>query len=169
MSAGPLGLEFEQPIRELEEKIKSAQSTGDESPDHIERVREMKREWTALIREVYRNLTPWQRVRVARHPDRPHTKDYLKLAFDEFVELHGDRLFGDDRALLTGFAKLGNAKVMVVGHQKGRTVKEREPGSADGTISSTVAAKSRSTASTWTTRLAPTARLAPRNRRRAIG
>jgi acetyl-CoA carboxylase carboxyl transferase subunit alpha len=125
MSAGPLGLEFEQPIRELEEKIKSAQSTGDESPDHIERVREMKREWTALIREVYRNLTPWQRVRVARHPDRPHTKDYLKLAFDEFVELHGDRLFGDDRALLTGFAKLGNAKVMVVGHQKGRTVKER--------------------------------------------
>ena len=62
---------------------------------------------------------------VARHPDRPQTPDYLSLVFDEFVELHGDKYFGDDRAMLTGFAKLGSQKVMVVGHQKGRNVKER--------------------------------------------
>jgi len=71
------------------------------------------------------NLEPWQTVEVARHPDRPMTTDYLGLTFDEFVELHGDRFFGDDRAIRTGWAKLDTFKVMVVGHQKGRGLKER--------------------------------------------
>jgi acetyl-CoA carboxylase carboxyl transferase subunit alpha len=78
-----------------------------------------------LTRRIFGNLTPWETVEVARHPDRPMTTDYLDLIFDEFVELHGDKSFGDDRALRTGFAKLDQYKVMVVGHQKGRTVKER--------------------------------------------
>jgi acetyl-CoA carboxylase carboxyl transferase subunit alpha len=78
-----------------------------------------------LTREIFSNLTPWQTVRVARHNDRPQTQDYLSLIFDEFVQLHGDKLYGDDLAMPCGFAKLDKYKVMVVGHQKGRTTKER--------------------------------------------
>ena len=78
-----------------------------------------------LLKKTYKNLQPWETVQVARHPERPMASDYLDLAFDEFVELHGDRCFGDDRAMLTGFAKLDEFKVLFVGHQKGRTVKER--------------------------------------------
>jgi acetyl-CoA carboxylase carboxyl transferase subunit alpha len=75
---------------------------------------------------VFSNLDPWQTVEVSRHPDRPKTSDYLGLVFDEFVELHGDKCFGDDPALLTGFAKLDQYKVLVVGHQKGKTLAERQ-------------------------------------------
>ena len=77
------------------------------------------------LRETYSSLDAWQTVQVARHKNRPYTGDYLKLAFDEFVELHGDKHFGDDRAMLAGFAKLDRFKVLVIGHQKGRTYKER--------------------------------------------
>jgi acetyl-CoA carboxylase carboxyl transferase subunit alpha len=77
------------------------------------------------LRETYGSLDAWQTVQVARHKNRPYTRDYLNLAFDEFVELHGDKFFGDDRAMLAGFAKLDRFKVMVIGHQKGRTYKER--------------------------------------------
>jgi acetyl-CoA carboxylase carboxyl transferase subunit alpha len=90
-----------------------------------EEVRRMRRELTNLIRKIYSNLTAWQTVEVARHPERPQTLDYVDLIFDEFVELHGDRAFGDDRAIRTGFARLGDYRVMLVGHQKGHTVKER--------------------------------------------
>ena len=72
-----------------------------------------------MTEEIYAALTPWQTVQVARHKDRPHTTDYLSLVFDEFVELHGDKLFGDDRAVRVGFANLDNHKLMVLGHQKG--------------------------------------------------
>ena len=78
-----------------------------------------------MKKKIYSNLTRWQIVEVSRHPKRPQTGDYLDLVFDEFVELHGDRFFGDDRALITGWAKLDGMKVMVVGHQKGHTVSER--------------------------------------------
>ena len=88
-------------------------------------MRQLKKQIADTTREIYENLSPWQTVQVARHKDRPYTSDYLSMVFDEFVELHGDRHFGDDRALITGFGKLDQFKVMVVGHQKGRTYKER--------------------------------------------
>ena len=115
------GLDFEKPILELEAQIERLQKEQGQQ----DQLRQLRRQWAELTKETYANLSPWQRVQVARHQNRPHTTDYLSLAFDEFVELHGDRHFGDDRAMLTGFAKLGERKVMVVGHQKGRTVKER--------------------------------------------
>ncbi len=122
-SAGP-GLAFEQPIFELEQELESLESeeTGN---GQSAKVRDLKNRIADTTRDVYANLSPWETVQVARHQNRPYTRDYLNLVFDEFVELHGDRKFGDDRAILTGFAKLDDQKVMVVGHQKGRTVKER--------------------------------------------
>ena len=88
-------------------------------------IRELRLNLVEHLRETYGSLNPWQTVQVARHKNRPYTKDYLNLAFDEFVELHGDKHFGDDRAMLSGFAKIDRFKVMVLGHQKGRTYKER--------------------------------------------
>ncbi len=124
MSAGP-GLEFEYEIADLESKIASLERQTDRT-DEIEReIRDLRRRLVELLREVYSSLDSWQTVQVARHKHRPYTRDYLNLAFDEFVELHGDKHFGDDRAMLTGFAKLDRFKVMVIGHQKGRTFKER--------------------------------------------
>jgi acetyl-CoA carboxylase carboxyl transferase subunit alpha len=117
-----LGLEFEQPIYDLEDKIEALSESEEANGEEL---RSLRRDLANTTKQVYEGLTAWQKVRVARHQDRPHTSDYLSLVFDEFVELHGDRHFGDDRAMRTGFAKIGEFKVMVVGHQKGRTVKER--------------------------------------------
>lgn len=86
----------------------------------------LRRELTELRKKIYSNLTSWETVRVARHQERPMTTDYINLMFDEFVELHGDRFFGDDRAMRAGFAKLDRFKVMLVGHQKGKTLEERQ-------------------------------------------
>ena len=91
-----------------------------------EELRRLKHELVDVQKRVFGNLDPWQTVEVSRHPDRPKTSDYLSLVFDEFVELHGDKSFGDDPAILTGFAKLDQHKVMVIGHQKGKTLAERQ-------------------------------------------
>lgn len=118
------GLAFEKPIFELQQQLDEllAVDSAARDEDAIRRVREQLHATTG---STYASMTPWQTVQVARHKDRPQTADYLKLVFNEFVELHGDRAFGDDPALVTGFAKIDNFKVMVVGHQKGRTTKER--------------------------------------------
>jgi acetyl-CoA carboxylase carboxyl transferase subunit alpha len=119
------GLAFEQPIFEFEQKIEQLAAGSDHSAEAHEKARALRRERTELIREIYSQLEPWQTVQVARHQDRPMTTDYLRLVFDEFVELHGDKIFGDDRAMRTGFAKIDRYKVLVVGHQKGKNLKER--------------------------------------------
>jgi acetyl-CoA carboxylase carboxyl transferase subunit alpha len=85
----------------------------------------MRRELIRLKRKVYNNLTPWETVQVSRHPARPQFLDFIDLIFDEFIELHGDRAFGDDRAMRAGFARLGDFRVMLIGHQKGHSTKER--------------------------------------------
>ena len=118
-------LEFEEPLAELAAKAQQLEKDSDNTAQAAEKVRVVKRELSDKTREIYENLDPWQTVQVARHKDRPHTTDYLSLIFDEFVELHGDKLFGDDRAMRVGFANLDNIKVMVLGHQKGRTFRDR--------------------------------------------
>lgn len=118
-------LAFERPIYELEARLAKLEGLGDDSPGTGDEIRRLRRELNELKRKIYNQLEPWETVQVARHPDRPQTADYLELAFDEFVELHGDKTFADDRAIRTGFAKLDEFKVLVVGHQKGKTVKER--------------------------------------------
>lgn len=118
-------LAFEQPIADLELEIKNLEATAGHSPEKIEQIRQLRRELTQVTRQIFEGLTPWQIVQLSRHKDRPHTTDYLALAFNEFVELHGDRHFGDDRAMRVGFARLDNMKVLVVGHQKGRNLKDR--------------------------------------------
>lgn len=118
-------LPFERPIYELEERLAHLESQIDPGPEMEADIRKARVELTRLKREVFDNLDPWDVVKVARHPDRPQTLDYLELIFDEFVELHGDKAFGDDRAIVTGFAKLDERKVMFIGQQKGRNLKER--------------------------------------------
>jgi acetyl-CoA carboxylase carboxyl transferase subunit alpha len=124
MSVGP-GLEFETEIADLENRIALLERQTERSDDIENAIRELRLELVKKLRETYSNLNAWQTVQIARHKNRPYTRDYLNLAFDEFVELHGDKHFGDDRAMLAGFAKLDRFKVMVIGHQKGRTYKER--------------------------------------------
>jgi acetyl-CoA carboxylase carboxyl transferase subunit alpha len=114
-------LPFEKDIGEMEELLAKLEADGGSS----EEIRRMRRELISLIKKKYSNLTPWETVQVARIADRPQTVDYIDLIFDEFVELHGDRAIGDDRALRTGFARLAEHRVMLIGHQKGRTLKEK--------------------------------------------
>lgn len=121
-------LDFEQPLADLAEQIEQtiASAENPDSPELADRVQTMRKQLTDQTRELYSKLTPWETVQVARHKNRPHTTDYLSLVFDEFIELHGDKLFGDDPAIRVGFASLGDIKVMVVGHQKGRTFNDRQ-------------------------------------------
>jgi acetyl-CoA carboxylase carboxyl transferase subunit alpha len=124
MSTAGHRLAFERPIYDLESRIADLDAARDD-PVALDELRRLRRELVETTRKIFSQLTPWETVEVARHPDRPMTTDYIDLIFDEFVELHGDKAFGDDRAIRTGFAKLDQFKVMIVGHQKGRTVKER--------------------------------------------
>lgn len=116
-------LAFETDIHELEQALTRAEAA---SPPDAETVKALKRDLAALKRERYANLSPWETVLVSRHPQRPQFLDYVELAFEEFVELHGDRATGDDRAIRAGFARLDGRKVVLVGHQKGKTLAERQ-------------------------------------------
>ena len=118
-------LPFERPIRQLEEKLAALEADPNPSGHLKEAVRALRREIRDKTREVFDSLDAAQTVKVARHAERPQARDYVELVFDDFVELHGDRAFGDDPAILTGFAKLDGRRVLLVGQQKGRTLKER--------------------------------------------
>ncbi|CAN5689844.1 acetyl-CoA carboxylase carboxyltransferase subunit alpha [soil metagenome] len=126
-------LPFEAPIFELEARLielearhadthKGLDLPGSELTEQIRRIR---RELLALKRTIFSNLSPWESVQVSRHQLRPQSRDYLELVFDQFVELHGDRAFGDDPAIVTGFAHLAEQRVMFIGHQKGKNLAER--------------------------------------------
>jgi acetyl-CoA carboxylase carboxyl transferase subunit alpha len=114
-------LPFEREIYEMEELLARLEASASNS----EEVRRIRRELVNLKRKIYSNLSAWETVQVARHPERPQTLDYIDLIFEEFVELHGDRAFGDDRAIRTGFARLGDFRVLLIGQQKGHTLAER--------------------------------------------
>ncbi len=119
------GLDFEKPILELERKIEELKKfTSSEKIDLSSEIKKLDDKLDRVKHEVFENLTPWQRVQIARHPKRPYTLDYINLIMTDFTEIHGDRVFGDDRALLCGFAKIDGGKVIVMGHQKGRDTKE---------------------------------------------
>lgn len=126
-------LPFEAPIFAMEDKLAELEArharrraVGEPiETDLGEQIRRVRRELNSLKRTIYSNLEPWQSVTVARHPNRPQTRDYIELIFDQFVELHGDRTFGDDKAIVTGLGHVGDQKVMLVGHQKGRSLAER--------------------------------------------
>ena len=117
-------LEFEKEIVGLEDQITQMERKGPADKAGASRLSALRRERDARIGEIYANLTPWQTVQVARHEDRPLLRDYIETVFEDFVELHGDRRFGDDRAMIGGFARLENHRIMLIGHQKGRSVEE---------------------------------------------
>jgi acetyl-CoA carboxylase carboxyl transferase subunit alpha len=119
-------LDFEQPIAELEAKIDELRFVGDDSEINIgEEIERLKSKSETLTKNIFADLSPWQVAQVARHPMRPHTLDYLPLIVDDFRELHGDRMYADDQAIVGGLARLDGRSVMIIGHQKGRDTKER--------------------------------------------
>src|SRR5699024_1955244 len=119
-------LDFERPIAELEAKIEELRYVGNDAEvnisDEISRLQQKSRQ---LTEQIFSALSPWQIAQLARHPQRPYTLDYLQRIFTEFEELHGDRRFGDDPAIVGGVARLDGRSVMVIGHQKGRDTKEK--------------------------------------------
>ena len=120
-------LDFEQPIVDLQTKLDALTNTKLPSGVQVDFQSEADQIRDKIVEtrnNIYTNLTPWQRVQLARHPKRPYTLDYLRLSFEDFSELHGDRLYSDDKAMVCGFAMLGEERVMVIGTQKGRDTKE---------------------------------------------
>lgn len=119
------GLDFEKPILELERKIEELKKfTTSEKIDLQAEIKKLEDKLEKLKHEIFNTLSPWQRVQISRHPKRPYTLDYIRAILSDFMELHGDRAFADDKAIVCGLAKLDNYKIMIIGHQKGRDVKE---------------------------------------------
>jgi len=120
-----LTYDFEKPIVELEKKIDELQKYADEVQiDASDELKSLQNKREAVCKQIYEDLTPYQRVQVARHPNRPYTLDYINMICDDFVELHGDRRFSDDQALIGGLATINGRQIMIVGHQKGRDTKD---------------------------------------------
>ena len=119
-------LEFEKPIKNLEDKIQELRSIGsDGQVNIIEEINVLQKKCNVLMKNIYDNLTPWQITQIARHPDRPYTMDYIDLIFKNFHELHGDRAYADDSAIITGIAQYQETSVAVIGHQKGRGTNDK--------------------------------------------
>jgi acetyl-CoA carboxylase carboxyl transferase subunit alpha len=119
-------LEFEQPIAELEAKIEELKFLGKDSSVNItEEIKRLQAKSRALTSSIFANLSPWQITQLARHPQRPYTLDYVSMIFTDWHELHGDRMYSDDLAIVGGLARLEGTPVMLIGHQKGRDTKER--------------------------------------------
>lgn len=119
-------LDFEKPIQELETKIEELKKLSDGSDiDLTQEIKRINKKLKDLKTEIFSNLTAWQKTQLARHPERPYTLDYISMIMDDFIELHGDRRFGDDPAVIAGIGKIDNQPLAIMGHQKGRTIKER--------------------------------------------
>ena len=120
----PDALDFEQPLLDIENRIAALQAEDNASKAR-EEIAKLEERLSRLRQRTYASLTAWQRTQLARHPKRPHTRDFLKLLFEDFVELHGDRLYGDDAAVVGGLARFEDQGVVVIGHQKGRDTREK--------------------------------------------
>src|SRR5439155_19263049 len=120
----PDALDFEQPLLDLENRIAALQAEENVSKAR-EEIAKLEDRLARLRQKTYSSLTAWQRTQLARHPKRPHTRDFFKLLFEDFVELHGDRVFGDDAAVVAGLARFEGQGVVVIGHQKGRDTREK--------------------------------------------
>jgi len=119
-------LDFERPIVELEGKIEDLRRlSAVQNVDFSKEIAELEKKVASLCQEVFSRLTPWQRCQIARHPKRPYTLDYIRALMTDFIELHGDRAFGDDKAIVGGLARLDGIPLVVIGHQKGRDTKEK--------------------------------------------
>ena len=118
-------LDFEKPIQEVADKILALQSVSSENSDINSQIVKLEEELSAITKKIYNKLSIWQIVQVARHPERPHTLDYIKRIFSDFDELHGDRQFGDDQSIVGGICYLDQTPVMVIGHEKGRDTEEK--------------------------------------------
>ena len=119
-------LEFEKPIKNLEDKIEELRTIGsDGQVNIIEEINVLQKKCNVLIKDIYSNLTPWQITQIARHPDRPYTLDFINLIFKDFHELHGDRTYSDDNAIVAGIAQFEGISVAVIGHQKGRGTNDK--------------------------------------------
>src|SRR5216684_9175170 len=119
-------LDFERPLLEIERQIEELKKIGGgDGASRYSDLAPLEKQLAELRAEIYRKLTPMQRVQVARHPKRPYPLDYIRLVFTDFVELHGDRLYGDDPAIVGGLARFEGLGVVVIGHQKGRDTREK--------------------------------------------
>ena len=118
-------LDFERPLAEIIEKIEALQAASNEDPELLGQIEKLRKEEEKLKNKIFSKLSTWQKVQVARHPQRPHTSDYIKAVFSDFVELHGDRQFADDQSIIGGIAEIEGNSVMVIGHEKGRETEDK--------------------------------------------
>ena len=118
-------LDFERPLAEIIEKIEALQAASNEDPELLGQIEKLRKEEEKLKNKIFSKLSTWQKVQVARHPQRPHTSDYIKAVFSDFIELHGDRQFADDQSIIGGIAEIDGNSVMVIGHEKGRETEDK--------------------------------------------
>ena len=118
-------LDFEKPIAEIEARLDELNYIDDSEENISQEITKLEKQNFDVTNKIYSNLTDWQITQVSRHPMRPYSNDYLSLVFDDFIELHGDRMFSDDAAIIGGLCRLGGISIMFIGHQKGRDTKER--------------------------------------------
>ena len=118
-------LDFERPLAEIIEKIEALQAASNEDPELLGQIEKLRKEEEKLKNKIFSKLSTWQKVQVARHPQRPHTSDYIKAVFSDFIELHGDRQFADDQSIIGGIAEIEGNSVMVIGHEQGRETEDK--------------------------------------------
>ena len=118
-------LDFERPLAEIIEKIEALQAASNEDPELLGQIEKLRKEEEKLKNKIFSKLSTWQKVQVARHSQRPHTSDYIKAVFSDFIELHGDRQFADDQSIIGGIAEIEGNSVMVIGHEKGRETEDK--------------------------------------------